>query len=220
MKRIIALILALAAIFTLTACGNGDVDTSKDPATDAPEATQDNTPAASSFEDPLAVLDAIWEKYTEDELFPALGGNRDAMVENAPGAFDFENAAEELTSSFLLPEANMADLKAVATLVNMMNGNTFSAAVFETDGDLDALSQVLVDAANAKQFICGAPETMVTLKVGQYLIMVFGADGNVQTFKTHALELEGVSLIHEGPITFSGNPAGGGLGGGIIIPGF
>ena len=230
MKRTIALLLAIMAILTtltLTACGEKkDGNSDKDAASNADtnkEENKDNEkdpPKEAKYTDALAVLDAIWNTYADDDKFPALGGNRDAMVESKPGSFDLK-AAEELTSSYLLPAENIASLKSMASLVNMMNGNTFSAAVFQTDGDLDALSKILVDAANKKQFICGAPETIVTLKVENYLIMAFGADGNVTTFKTNALAVEGVSLIHEGPITFSGGDNGnGGAGGfgGVVIP--
>lgn len=234
MKRIIAIIIALAASLTLVACSGDNTskpdnssdtsmtnsaDTSSEGTESKGDETEESKPVESAYADALAVLEAIWDNYPDDDKFSALGGNRDAMVEGKPGNFDL-SATDEMTSSLLIPSSNIADMKTVASLVNMMNLNTFTSAVFQTDGDLEDLSQTLVDAANAKQFICGAPETIITLKIDNYLILALGADGNVQTFKTHALEVEGVALIHEGPITFNGGSSSGGVGGvgGVVIP--
>ena len=209
MKRIIALILAVMALLTFTACGSNDADNTG--------ADDKNKPAESVYVDSLAVLSAIWNTYAEDDKIPTLGGNRDAMVENAPGAFDL-TASEELTSSLLLPAENIPELSSAASLIHMMNANTFTSAVFQTDGDLDALSQTLIDAANSRQFLCGIPEMIVTLKVENYVIMAFGNNELIETFKNHALDIEGITLIHEGPITFTGGSDAVGGFGGIAIP--
>ena len=194
MKRIIALSFAAMTLLAFAAC--------------ASKGTDDNKQVESDYKSSLEVLDAIWEKYSDDDKFPVLGGNRDAMVENKPGAFDL-NAAADLTSMLLLPTENIAALKSAASMVHMINGNTFTAAVFETNVVPETFSQILVNAANAKQFVCGRPEMMVTLKIDNYVIMAFGTDGLTETFKDYALKVEGVTLIHSGPIVFNGGNTGG-----------
>ena len=199
MKRILALTLALVLMFTFAACKK----------TETPEASKPET-QEPAYADALAVLGAIWDTYSEDDKFPVVGGNRSSMGDGQPGAFDLTEA-EELTSSLLLPEENIAQVKSAASMIHMMNSNTFTSAVFQTDTDPAQFSQILVDAANNRQFLCGIPETIVTLNVENFVIMAFGNGELMESFKNHALELDGVTLIHEGPIVYSG-------GGGIAIP--
>lgn len=211
MKRIIALLLAIVAIFTFTACSgdeNTDASNYSGAASGGNESVSSASPSKeSAYADAVAVLDAIWNSYADEDKFSSVGGNRDVMVENKPGSFNL-SATEELTNSLLLPAGNIASIKSAASLIHMINANTFTSAVFQTDGNPDSLSRILVDAANAKQFICGAPQRIVTLKVDNYVIMAFGADDLIEAFKNYALAVEGVSLIHEGPITFTGGFGG------------
>lgn len=230
MKRILALLLALLTIFALTACGSGeDADASKESGATSSGSNQaetsgtsdasdtSNTPDASAYADALAVLDAIWNQYPDEDKFSVLGGNRDAIVEGKPGAFDL-SATVELTNSLLLPAEEIPNLQSAASLIHMLNGNTFTAAVFQTSTDLDILNQTMIDTANATQFICGAPERLVVLKVGNYLIMAFGTDDLTEAFQNHALEVEGITLLHNGPVVFNGGSNNGGGFGGVAIP--
>lgn len=70
MKRTLSLILALVMALSLAACGKKD-----DGKADAPA-------------DSLALLTKVWDSYTDDEKFPAAGGDYETSVDDAPGAFD------------------------------------------------------------------------------------------------------------------------------------
>ena len=74
MKRTLSLILALVMALSLAACGKKD-----DGNADAPA-------------DSLALLTKVWDSYTDDEKFPAAGGDYETSVDDAPGAFDPSNA--------------------------------------------------------------------------------------------------------------------------------
>ena len=72
MKKITSLALALALALTLTACGK-----------------KDNTAGngdSSVPADATALLTAVWDAHSDDEKFPAAGGDYENPVEDAPGA--------------------------------------------------------------------------------------------------------------------------------------
>ena len=234
MKRIIALILALMAILTFAACSNGDSnDTEKntgdttnntpaddttsaaDPAGTDPADTDpaDTDAAGSAYADAVAVLEAAWAAYPEDDKFPVFGGSTDVAVEydGKPGPFTM-TMTDEVKSHLHVPEAIIPQIKSAASVIHMINANTFTSAVFEVEGDIDAFSAALVEGINSTQWVCGIPETVITVKVDSYLIMAFGNGEVIETFKTAATTaVEGAALVHEGPISI-------GVGGGIPLP--
>ena len=72
MKKITSLALALVLALTLTACGK-----------------KDNTAGngdSSVPADATALLTAVWDAHSDDEKFPAAGGDYENPVEDAPGA--------------------------------------------------------------------------------------------------------------------------------------
>ena len=76
MKRTISILLALVLALSLAACGKKDDGKNGD---DAPA-------------DSLTILTKVWESYSDDEKFPAAGGDYDNSVDGAPGKFDSSNA--------------------------------------------------------------------------------------------------------------------------------
>ena len=250
MKRISALILAVLATLTLSACSNNEPkdsgsksdnsmsstptdnsssdtstdnsssntstdnsssDTSTDNSSSTSEPT-DNKPSGSAYADAVAVLEAAWAAYPEDDKFPIFGGSTDVAVDydGKPGPFTISLKGE--MGSFLhVPESIMPQIKSAASMINMMNANTFTCGAFEVDGDINAFSKALVDSVNSTQWMCGFPETVITIKVGNYLIMAFGHGEPIEKFKTAATTaVTGAALVHEGPVSFGG--------GGIALP--
>ena len=224
MKRIIALILAVMAILTFAACSNGDSndtekntgDTTNNTTSAAdPEGTDsaEKEPAGSAYADAVAVLEAAWAAYPEDDKFPVFGGSTDVAVEydGKPGPFTI-TAKDEMASHLHVPEAIMPQIKSAASVIHMINANTFTSAVFEVEGDIDAFSAALVESINNTHWVCGIPETVITVKVDNYLLMAFGNGEVIENFKTAATTaVEGAALVHEGPISI-------GIGGGLPLP--
>lgn len=236
MKRIIAFILAALAALALSACSNNEPKDNDNNSNNSTNNTADNSSSStdptdaelegSAYADALAVLEAAWGGYPEDDRFPIMGGSTDVAMQydGKPGPFTLTMTAE-MANSLKVPESIMSQIKSAASVIHMMNANTFTCGVFEVDGDINAFSTALVESVNNTHWMCGIPETVITVKLGNYLIMAFGNGQVIQKFKAAATAVDGASLVHEGPISFgSGNGnggnggAGGGLGGGIVIP--
>ena len=78
MKRIVSILLCAVLLLSLAACG-----------TSAPADTDDNAPASA-----LELLETVWNSYSEDEKFPAAGGDysEENMRDGAPGNFSMDDA--------------------------------------------------------------------------------------------------------------------------------
>ena len=104
MKKTISLTLALVLALSLAACGkNGNTDSSADVPADA------NT-----------LLTTVWDSYTDDEKFPAAGGDYENPVEDAPGAVDISDA-DNLNYMLTLPVEDASKIDGAAALSHMMN---------------------------------------------------------------------------------------------------
>ena len=113
MKKTISLTLALVLALSLAACGkNGNTDSSADVPADA------NT-----------LLTTVWDSYTDDEKFPAAGGDYENPVEDAPGAVDISDA-DNLNYMLTLPVEDASKIDGAAALSHMMNANTFTCGAF------------------------------------------------------------------------------------------
>ena len=179
MKKIISLILAGVMMLGLAACG-----AEKPAETTAPAQT---TAPAVTVESALAVLEDIWAKYGEDEKFAVIGGNMENPVDGAPGNYDMAYA-ENLTWNLLVPAEQLANIDEAATMIHMMNANTFTCGVVHlTEGtDAAAFAQVMRDAIQNNQWMCGFPETLTVAVIGgEYVLIAFGVNDAMNPFMTH-----------------------------------
>ena len=222
-KRIIALILAATATLTLAACSNNEpTDSDRNSNNSTSNTTADNSsspanngdsePAGSAYADAVAVLDAVWAAYPESDKFPLMGGSTDVAMEydGKPGPFTL-TMTDEIKNSLKVTDSILPQIKNAASMIHMMNANTFTCAAFEVDGDINAFSTALVDSVNSTHWMCGIPETVITVKVGNYLVMAFGNGEVMEKFKTAATAIDGASIVHEGPISLGGGDNGGGI---------
>ena len=178
MKKIISLILAGVMMLSLAACG-----TEKPAETNAPETTA----PAVTVESSLAVLESIWALYGEDEKFAVIGGNMESPVDGAPGNYDMAYA-EGLTWNLLVPEDQLANIDQAASMIHMMNANTFTSGVVHlTEGtDAAAFAQVMRDAIQNNRWMCGFPETLTVAVIGgEYVLIAFGVNDAMNPFMTH-----------------------------------
>ena len=100
-----------------------------------------------------------------------------------PGKFDVADG-ETLDFELGFPKAQAADINDAASLMHMLNQNTFSCGVFhvKNSGDTAALAGKIRDNILNRQWLCGFPEKLVILTVGDYIVSVFGAAELTDTF--------------------------------------
>ena len=165
-NKLAALFLCGMMLFTLAACrqkdngGNGGTD-------------------AAAPADSLELLTKVWDSYTDDEKFSAVGGDYDHSVDGAPGTFDISQA-DNVEYMLTLPQDKVSLIDGAASLMHMMNANTFTCGAFHPAKaeDADTLAQTLRDSIQGKQWMCGFPDKLVVAKVGGY-----GDQDLVNTFR-------------------------------------
>lgn len=174
MKKILALLLAAVMVLSLAACTNKG---SEGGAT-SPAGAQTNQPKSA-----LEILEKVWSKYSADEKFPATGGSEKQMKEDMPGKFDVSDA-EALDFELGFPKANASEIDDAASLMHMLNQNNFSCGAYHVkdSGNVEALAGKIKENILARQWLCGFPEKLVILTVGDYIVSVFGAGELTDTF--------------------------------------
>ncbi|MDE6203878.1 MAG: hypothetical protein K2G19_10425 [Lachnospiraceae bacterium] len=192
MKKLAMLLMAAVMAFTLSGCGGRQegAETGKEG-------------VESQYADALEVLTGVVEVYGENDLFAMYGGDQENAVMDAPGKFDISKT-EELENVLGLPKAQVSDIEDAASMVHMMNANTFTGAVYrlKEGTDMDAFADSVKSGILGKQWICGQPDTLVIINVdGRYVITAYGEAGIMEIFKNNALTaLEGAQVITEAPI--------------------
>ena len=158
--------------------------TSAEPPTETPkpETPAEDKPAAA-VDDALTILNAIWNTYSDEEKFPAAGGDSEHAVDGAPGSFDVSNA-DSLSYLLTFPADDASLIDSAASLVHMMNLNTFTCGAFHVkdSGDVAALCASLRENILDRHWMCGFPDKLVIVTVGDYVVSVYGYTDLVDTF--------------------------------------
>ena len=165
MKKIVSLALAMLLVLSLAACGS-------------------KNSGAGDVSDALTLLNTVWATYSEEEKFPVSGGDYDHPVDDAPGAFDISNA-DNMDYMLGFPGPSVANLVDAASLMHMMNANTFTAGAFHvaSSSDVDSVVSDLKDNIMNRQWMCGFPDKVVVVTMGQFVVSVYGAEDLVNTFR-------------------------------------
>lgn len=186
MKKTVLLCAAFILLLGLWGCGG------KKGAEDGQE--------ASPYEDPLEVLKTVVASYKAEELFAMYGGNQEQAVMDAPGKFDLTKA-DEMEMNLGMPKDQLSNVEDAASMVHMMNANTFTGACYQLkEGtDVEGLAEAVASHIKGTQWLCGQPDTLIMIQVGKsYLITAFGNAELIELFKNNALSaLEGAKAIQE-----------------------
>ena len=155
--------------------------------TPEPEDPAENKPAAA-VDDALTILNAIWNTYSDEEKFPAAGGDSEHAVDGAPGSFDASNA-DNLSYQLTFPADDASLIDSAASLVHMMNLNTFTCGAFHVAdaNNVAKLADDLRTTIQAKHWMCGFPDKLVIVTVGQSVLSVYGSEELVNTFRDKLL---------------------------------
>ena len=172
MKKVLAIVLSVLMLVSLTACGgNGG-----------------NGGAAKleGVSAPVDVLNTVWGSYADDEKFFAMGGDYENMVDNAPGAVDVTNA-ETMQALLVCPADAAAMVDGAASLIHGMIANNFTAGAYHIaeGADQAAFVSAMQTAVKGNQWMCGFPEKlMIATLASDYVVVAFGAGDIIETFKT------------------------------------
>lgn len=179
MKKILALIMATLLILTLSACGGKT--------------------ASSDIKDPLELLTTVWGGYADEEKFPV--GDALGVSMDAPGALGVENT-DVLDATLGFPVASVAKIDNAASMVHMMNLNTFTAGAYHVVDSVDTEGLVTEIKENIlkRQWMCGFPEKLVVITIDDlYIVSAFGNGELIDNFvsKVSAAYPQAKTVVNE-----------------------
>lgn len=177
MKKIVSLALAILLVLSLAACGS-------------------KNSGAGDVSDALTLLNTVWATYSEEEKFPVSGGDYDHPVDDAPGAFDISNA-DNMDYMLGFPGPSVANLVDAASLMHMMNANTFTCGALRAANadEVEGLAQDMRDAIQSKQWMCGFPDKLVVFTYDRYVVALYGNEDLVNTFRDKLTAAYGDAVV-------------------------
>lgn len=199
MKKKIAILMCAVLMMTMIGCGG-----SKD-AADGGNAEENNASVETvDVADSAELLTNVWNTYEEADKFPVGGGDYENMVMDTVGAFDVTKT-EDLDSLLGMPASGAAMIDDAASMMHMMNANTFTCGAFhlkDASGQ-QAFADALKDNIMARQWMCGFPDTLLIVATGDdYVISAFGNAEIIETFKTKVLaQYDAAEVMYEESLT-------------------
>ena len=185
MKRLAALLLAMAMTLAFAGCTDGKQNSEPiSQSTESSESSEFVEAIPYDNDSAEAVLSDIMKDYPEDKAFPMGGGDVENMVENAPGKVSLENP-EILDNLLSIPAFAAERIDSAASLVHMMNANMFTAGAFhlkDASTSKEFIEEVKANIST-KQWLCGSPEKLIIANVGDYVVVSYGAEEIMDVFK-------------------------------------
>ena len=162
------------------------------------------TASADAENGALALLQKAWAAYPEDDKFAAAGGDysEEHMVDGGPGIYGIADG-QQLNSVFGVPSGSAAVIDGAASLMHMMNANTFTCGAFhiKSGEDASAFAQSLKDSILQRHWMCGFPDKVVIYSVGDYIVSAFGNAELLDTFFSALVSVESsATLLYDEPI--------------------
>lgn len=212
MKKTLVLILAGLIALSAAACNNNDDNNSKSEsnnsaissveskeeskadessAEESKEEESSEVVAAEKVSDPYEVLTKTWNNFADDEKFAAVGGDmtEEHLTDGAPGKYNLDDASTA-EYALSLPSAQFDNVDSAASLMHMMNANTFTCAAFHVkEGvDVEEFTKTVRDFIQAKRWMCGMPDKVAVYVVGECVVSCYGYDDIMESFKNHLTE--------------------------------
>ena len=179
-KSIMSIIMSVIMVLGLTGC-----QTSK--------GTSVADDVDKAYPDAVSVLEEGWNQIPEQ--FPASGGSFENAVDNAPGKVDITNT-DALTYTFLVPEEVQTDITDAATIMHMMNANTFTAvALHLNEMSTEDAATKIKEGFLANQFMCVFPDKIKIVSMGNYVVYAYGKTDNVDNFIKGIENLEHETVV-------------------------
>ena len=217
MKKLIALTLALLMLtMSFVACNEGTADVTTEAENNSTEAPVETTVEATEavvelpYANALELINIVFNgsnaTATEDTMLYVAGGNINNFETTSmegPAAF-VALADSDYNDNLGIPESEASKIASAASMFNMMNTNVFNCYTvqFAAGTDVDASIEAIKAQVLARQWICGAPEKLVIVKMpGDCILVVWGAvnyGGIVDPFAASIPTLvEGATIVVE-----------------------
>lgn len=192
MKKLAALLLAVAMTLTCVACGNSG---------------NAGNGGSASIKDATEILTNAWTEYnnsvSEDYKFPVGGGNIEnfeLVVMDGPGKCDptLTDAKDALSVSFCIPADAIDMTDDVANMMNMMMANNFSAAAYHVadKANVEKVVAGIKDATLNNMWMCGMPDKLIVVTVnGDYVVSAFGNGEVIDYFKAALTKVYGDAAV-------------------------
>ncbi len=171
-KAAVLAAVAVLSLSALTACGSKGSTNG-----------EGNTEVVVTEESALKLLENVWSKYGEDEQFAIMGGDMSTGIMGNAGSFSLEDAAM-VDSTLGVPEDLVANVEEAASMIHMMNANTFTCGAFKVkDMEAKDFAASIEEHLSDRQWICGFPEKLyIAFTADGYVISAFGAGDLVTPF--------------------------------------
>lgn len=173
MKRLLTVLLTAVLAVSLLACGGGK--------------TENGNGSTSAISDSLELLNKVWGSYSDSEKFPVAGGNLSEANNkmDAPGKYDISDA-DAIDNSLGFPAADIAKIDNAASLMHMLNSNSFTCGVYHVKSadDVSAVAGDIKTNVMGRRWMCGFPDKLVVMSVDDYVVSFYGLNDFVDTFKT------------------------------------
>lgn len=190
MKKLISIVVVLALAVAFAACEGTEPATTPAPTVEPTvEATLEPSATAEATlnTETVTMLSNIWAAFADDQKFAVAGGDEANSTLEGPGAYGVQDT-EALDAILAVPADAAAYIDEAASLMHMMNANTFTAGAFHVT---DAANQAaFVEALKTnvlnRQWMCGFPDTLVIFTIGDsYVVSAFGEATNIENLKTN-----------------------------------
>lgn len=188
MKKILAFILAAIMMLSFAACGNDE------PAAENTEENTEENVTEVTVGSALEILETVWAAFGDNEKFPVMGGDYDALVDGAPGVVA---STDFMVGNLYIPEAEAAKVTEAASLMHGMMANSFTCGAYKVD-DSAAFAEAMYEAYSNTQWLCGVPEKMLIATVGDnYVVAMFGANDALNPFEEKLVAAyPGAEVVH------------------------
>lgn len=195
MKKRILLFICSMLMVSMVGCGKAD---------EGNGAGGSGETAKVDVADATELLTKVWNTYEEAEKFPIGGGDYDNTVMDVPGKYDVTKV-EDMDAVLGLSQNSATLIDDAASMMHMMNANTFTAGAFHlaNSADLQTLADSLKESIMNRQWLCGFPDTLLIVSVGnEYVVSAFGNAEIIETFKTKILaQYEMAEVMYEESLT-------------------
>ncbi len=190
MKKLAVLLLAGLMVVGCAACSkntNGN-DNNNDNKGDS------NNKQEITITDANEILTTVWDKFEDEDTdenmyndkFAVIGGHFENPVDNAPGKYDVSKA-EDLEFNLCVPQDAISKIDDAASMIHMMNANTFTAGAFHVKeaSDVNAFVDGVKERTLGNQWMCGFPDELLIITIDDnYVVSAFGNADTMKEFKT------------------------------------